>query len=172
MRWLKITITLLIFISLNLSDPFVPNFSKYQIEKEGAKKASKRRLNELLVAEFSESNLLELLILLGAPSPEIIVKQSKLETGWYKSRLFIYENSLFGMHYPRLRDTYSDRFVMADNGSKCASYGSWQSSVLDMLLYLNYYEELGYSTANYYKFLKDVGYCEGTQYTNILKSMT
>lgn len=168
----KITLITLLIIFLNFEPSLAPTLSKHQTENKEANKASKRRLNELLVAEFSEEVLLELLILLDAPSPDIIVKQSKLETGWYKSRLFIYENSLFGMHVAYVRDTYSDRYVIADNGAKCASYGSWQSSVLDMLLYLDYYESLGYSTVNYYKFLKDVGYCEGAQYTNILKSMT
>lgn len=172
MRWLKITVIALMLTFLSSEGLLAPSLSMYQRHCKEVSKERKTRLNELMTAKFSEGNLLELLILLGAPSPKIIVKQAKLESGWFKSRLFVYENSLFGMHYPRLRETYSDRYVIADNGSKCASYGSWQSSVLDLLLYLDYYEKLGYSTANYYKFLKDAGYCEGAQYTNILKSMT
>ena len=172
MRWLKITVITLMLIFLSSEGLLAPDLSMYQRHCKEVSKERKTRLNQLMTAEFTQNNLYELLVLLEAPSPEIIVKQAKLESGWFKSRLFVYENNLFGMHYPRVRETYSDKYVIADNGSKCASYGSWQSSVLDLLLYLDYYEELGYSTANYYKFLKLAGYCESDKYTNILKSMT
>jgi len=169
----RICIVIFLFlICISFKQVYAPNLSTYQIHCKEVTKERIIRLDELLTAEFSESNLRELLMLLDAPSPDIIVKQSKLETGWYKSKLFVYHNSLFGMHYPRLRDTYSDRYTIADNGSKCASYGSWQASVLDLLIFFEYCESFGYSTANYYKFLVDVGYCEKDIYINILKKMS
>jgi len=148
-----------------------PNLSEHQTRVKRENMMRITRLNELMVAEFSPENLKELLILLKAPEPDIILKQAKLESGWFTSRLFKYHNNLFGMHYPRTRDTYSDRYTIADNGSRVASYGSWQSSVLDLLLYFEYYESRGYSTEDYYTFLVRVGYCEKGTYVNILKGM-
>ena len=167
----KICIVILVIL-LCFNQLLAPNLSKYQRHCKEATKERIIRLNELMTAEFSENNLRELLVLLNAPSPNIIVKQSKLETGWYKSKLFIYQNNLFGMHFANRRDTYSDRYVIADNGSKVASYGSWQSSVLDLLLYFNYYDKLGYDLTNYYEFLVDAGYCENDRYINIIKNMS
>ncbi len=166
-------LTFTIFLILTCFNQLsAPNLSEYQTELKQENMMRITRLNELMVADFSPENLKELLILLKAPEPNIIFNQAKLESGWFKSRLFIYQNNLFGMHYPRTRDTYSDRYVIADNGARVASYGSWQSSVLDLLLYFEYYESRGYSTADYYSFLVKVGYCEKSVYVNILKSMS
>jgi len=168
----KVCILILLILTC-FSYLFAPNLNNYQREQKEENIRLIVRLDYLFnYAEFSEENLRELLILLKAPAPEIIINQAKLETGWFKSRLFKYHNNLFGMHYPRIRDTYADMYTIADNGSKCASYASWQSSVLDLLLYIDYYENLGFSTINYYKFLTDVSYCEKDTYVNILKRMT
>lgn len=163
-------LTLLILTCFN--SLFAPNLSMYQEHCKQVTKERIVRLNQLMTIEFSEDNLRELLVLLDAPNPTIIIKQAKLETGWFKSKLFVYHNNLFGMHVAYVRDTYSDRYTIADNGAKVASYGSWQSSVLDLLLYFEYYENLGYDTEDYYKFLVDVGYCEKNIYINILKKMS
>jgi hypothetical protein len=166
-------ICIVIFLILTcFNQLFAPNLTNTQEEQKNTNKERIVRLDELMTAEFSVDNLKELLILLNAPDPEIILNQAKLETGWFKSRLFVYHNNLFGMHFPRHRETYSDRYTIADNGSKCASYGSWQSSVLDLLLYFEYYESRGYDTKDYYGFLVDVGYCEKNIYVNILKRMS
>lgn len=165
--WILILLILTCFFN-----SYAPKLNEYQQGDKNSNMDRIVRLDELMSAEFSPENLKALLIILEAPDPEIILKQAKLETGWFKSRLFVYENNLFGMHFPRDRDTYSDRYVIADNGSKVASYASWQSSVLDLLIYFEYYENRGYSTENYFKFLVDVGYCEKDAYTNILKNMS
>lgn len=172
MKCIKITTILLIVIFLNSEPSFAPNLSKYQLEQKQSNMRRMIRLNELMSASFSPENLMELIVLLDMPSPEIIFKQAKLETGWFRSNLFKNHNSIFGMHYPRVRDSYSHEYTIADNGRRVASYRSWQSSVLDMKLFIQYYEGLGYDPVNYYKFLVNVGYCEKDIYTNILKNMT
>ena len=77
----KICIVILVIL-LCFNQLLAPNLSKYQRHCKEATKERIIRLNELMTAEFSENNLRELLVLLNAPSPNIIVKQSKLETGW------------------------------------------------------------------------------------------
>ena len=172
MKWQKIITTILIITFLNSGELYAPNLNSQDKEQKEQNKERTVRLEELMSVEFSESNLRELLVLLEASHPDIVIKQMKLETSWFTSRVFKEFNNLAGMHFPRVRDSYSYEYGIADNGRRVAKYRSWQSSVLDYLLLVNYYEQLGYDSSNYYKFLSDIGYCEGNQYTNILKSMT
>ena len=166
----RICISILLILTC-FNSLFAPNLSNYNEEQKEKNIERIYRLDELMLSEFSEENLKELLILLEVPNYEIIINQCRLETGWFKSKLFVYHNNLFGMHYPTHRETYSNKYIIADNGAKCASYVSWQLSVLDLLLYFDYYESRGYNTDDYYKFLTDVGYCEKEIYIDILMSM-
>lgn len=152
---------------------FAPELSIELRENKEFVKQYERNYNDLMNIEFSEKNLRKLLIFLNVDHVETVINQTKIETGWYKSRLFVYENNIIGMHYPRLRDTYSDKYVVADNGAKCASYASWQSSVLDYVLYINYWKSFGYDTSDYNKFLVDVHFCEkGSYYIELLNKMS
>jgi len=173
MQWLKITVITLSIIFLNIGQLFAPNLSEHQIEEKEANKASKTRLNELLVAEFSPQNLQELLILLKTPNPEIAYRQARLESGNFTSRVFKEGNNLFGIHYPRIRDSYAFEYMIADGNRKVSKYRSWQSSCLDYVLLVKYYEDLGYNSDDYYAFLTEIHYCElGSRYIDILKSMS
>lgn len=162
-------LTLLILTCFN--SLFAPNLSMYQEHCKQVTKERIVRLNQLMTIEFSEDNLRELLVLLDAPNLIIIIEQMRLETGRFTSPLFLNHNNLTGMHYPRVRDTYASGYTIADNGRKCSSYKSWQSSVLDFLLRIEYYENLGYSSNDYYSFLENTGYCEKDGYADLLKSM-
>lgn len=141
----------------------------------------------LMNAEFSEENLYNLLNILWDAQytmessriylpPDIIdkiMRQSIVETGKFTSPLFKNHDNLFGMHYPLKRESYSYEYTIADKGRKVSSYGSWQSSVLDFILYLDYYISRGYNYKEYYKFLLDVGYCElGERYIYMLKNVS
>ena len=135
-------------------------------------KASKRRLNELLLAEFSPENLKDLLILLETPNPSLIYRQARLESGNFTSRVFLEANNCMGMHLARIRPSTSNGFIIADRGRKVAKYDTWVDGILDFVLYLRYYESLGYDTSNYEEFLTLSGYCESPRYVKLLKSMT
>lgn len=166
----KLVFFIILMTTLSLQAPELSDKDK---EKKELNKQDDRDLNYLMESEFSEENLLKLLNILGVTHAEEAVKQSKLETGWFSSRLFTEHNNLFGMHFPRVRDTYAHEYTIADNGRKVASYRSWVSSVLDFVLYLDYYKSLGYSTDNYHQFLVDVGYCEkGAYYIKLLKMIS
>lgn len=169
MKRLCITI---IIVFVGFKSLYAPDLPEVTTKQKEANMERIIRLDELMSAEFSPGNLKALLFYLEAPHPEIIFNQMKLETGWFRSNVFKNFNNLMGMHYPRIRDSYSFEYGIADNGRKVAIYRSWQSSVLDMLLYIEYYESLGYDSSDYYQFLRDIGYCEKDTYTNILKSMT
>lgn len=162
----------LIIILLNSEPLFAPTLTKYQTEQQRSNMERITRLNELMSSSFSPENLMELIILLEMPSPDIIFKQAKLESAWFSSRVFKEGLNLFGMHLPRVRETTANSYIIADNGRKVAKYDTWIDSVLDMKLFIEYYEDLGYDPLNYYDFLIAIGYCEKDIYTNILKKMS
>lgn len=164
----RIVFLILVLISLN---SYAPELSKENKEARELNRENQRELERLMTAEFSEDNLRNLLILLNVDHVEIIINQAKIESGWYKSPLFKNHNSLFGMHYPLIRDSYAYEYTIADNGRKCASYRSWQSSVLDFILRIEYYKNLGFPTKDYYLFLEETNYCEKDIYIDLLKSM-
>lgn len=161
-----------IAIFINFNSLFAPELSKEQEKVKQVTKANQVRLDELMNAEFSSDALRELLMLIGAPSPDIIYNQARLETANFTSRVFKEANNLYGMHFARVRSTTASGYIIADNRSKVAKYDSWVDSCLDLMLYFEYYKGLGYNTEDYYSFLISVGYCEKDSYVNILKSMT
>lgn len=164
---------LIVAITLISSNLCAPELNYNDKELKELNKSNIIELESLMFADFSKENLRRFLELLIAPHADIIMNQAKLESGWFKSRLFVYQNNLFGMHYPYRRETYSDKYVIADNGARVASYGSWQSSVLDLLIYFEYYKDKGYDMTNYYQFLIDAGYCvKGSKYVLTLIRMS
>jgi hypothetical protein len=174
---MKCVIITLIVIFINLSTfkgLYTPNLSNYVTEQKESNIERKIRLNEILnQKEFSEQALRELLVLLEVPDPKISFNQARLETGNFTSRVFKEGNNLFGMHMPRVRDTYAFEYMIADNNRRVAKYRSWQSGVLDYVLLIKYYSDLGYDTTCFYTFLININYCElGGGYLDILKQMT
>lgn len=96
--------------------------------------------------------------------PHIVLAQAKLETGDFRSRIFIQNNNLFGMKMPRRRTTTA-------HGSKSsyANYPAWEHSVIDLRLYYSIYME-GKNEKEVYAFLRKY-YAEDPNYINKLKTI-
>jgi len=172
MKYVKLTQVLIVMAMLSCKPLLAPNLDKYQLEQKQSNMRRIARLDELMSSDFSPENLRELLFLLDAPDPQVIYNQARLETANFTSNVFRRTNGCFCMHLPRVRPTTSNGYIIADNGSRVAKYDTWVDSVLDLLLYFEYYEGLGYDTSDYYSFLVEAGYCElGSTYVVILKSM-
>jgi len=80
---------------------------------------------------------------------EIVLKQSILETGWYKSYSCRERHNLFGFRYK----------------GKYLVFDKWQDSV-------DYYvrwQKRHYKEGDYYKFLEDRGYAEDKEYIRKLQ---
>jgi uncharacterized FlgJ-related protein len=105
--------------------------------------------------EFSPNNLLILLEYYNIKKPDKVVKQSKLETGHFTSKVFIENNNLFGMGYPRVRTTTS---VIDSNGY--AKYKNYIESIKDYKLYQLYY----YKGGSYDSFLLQSKYSQDSNY--------
>ncbi len=73
------------------------------------------------------------------------------------------------MHLPYIRKTKAIGSIAADN-ARVAVFDSWQSSVLDLKLYIEYWDSLGYNVKDFKNFLTKVGYCEKPTYVKDLEA--
>jgi len=82
---------------------------------------------------------------------DIILKQSILETGWYKSYSCRKRHNLFGFRYK----------------GKYLEFDTWQESID----YMIWWQGRHYKGGDYYEFIKKIGYAEDPEYINKLKSI-
>lgn len=121
-------------------------------------------------AEFNIETLKAALLFCNIAHPEIVLRQSKIETSHFKSGVFKRSNNLFGMKYSTKRKNTAISFIYADKG-KVATYSNWFNSVQDYALLVNDFHAAK-NKSNYYKFLEEIGYCEKSgYYTELLKRM-
>ena len=85
--------------------------------------------------------------------PEIVVAQSVLETGHYKSQQCLQHNNLFGLY-----DSKNKRYYRFDH---------WTHSILAYKQKVQY----KYKGGDYYEFLKRIGYAEDSLYVEKVKSI-
>lgn len=89
---------------------------------------------EVKEVPFSEENLKQELEKLCINHPEIVLKQAKLETGNFKSELFLKAHNLFGMKIAKIRPRLQ-RGNYKIGSETYAKYNTWQESVLDYALW-------------------------------------
>ncbi|MGE5348286.1 MAG: glucosaminidase domain-containing protein [Actinomycetota bacterium] len=118
---------------------------------------------------FSEELLVKCLKLEGIKYQDVVLLQSRLETGYYTSDIFLNGNNLFGMKYPAFRPTVATG-VYKDH----ARYEHWSDSVIDYALWQQYYMSRGYLIGDgqdsdfYLVFLKSIPYAEDKRYVSKL----
>lgn len=122
---------------------------------------------------FSEELLQKCLDYEGVKYQDIVMLQSRLETGHYTSDIFLNGNNLFGMRYPNRRPT-----VATGVYNEHAQYAHWSDSVIDYALWQKYYLSRGYRIGGgedndfYLIFLKCVRYAEDPRYVPKLVEMS
>jgi flagellum-specific peptidoglycan hydrolase FlgJ len=122
---------------------------------------------------FSEDLLKKCLDYEGIKHQEIVILQSRLETGNYSSDIFLNGNNLFGMKYPNRRPT-----VAAGIYKEHAKYTHWSDSVVDYALWQEYYLSRGYRIGDSYDndfylvFLKSIPYAADPRYISKLVKMS
>jgi flagellum-specific peptidoglycan hydrolase FlgJ len=95
--------------------------------------------------------------------PDIVLAQSILETGWFKSRLASEQNNIFGMMQPRKRPTTST----GAGPSGFATYATIADSVEDYFLRQRYFKIPDSPDAEtYIRATKDSGYATDPQYVD------
>lgn len=113
--------------------------------------------------EFSEDKLINLIKKLKIKFPYIILAQSKIETGHFKSKIFKENNNLFGLKEAKQRAS-----TAKGTQNNHAYYEDWTYSVYDYALYSCRYLS-GFKTEDeYLSYLKE-NYAEDPKYINKIK---
>lgn len=113
--------------------------------------------------EFSEDKLIDMLTDLNIKFPHIVLAQSKLETGQFKSNIFKENHNLFGMKEAKIR-------VNLAKGTQYghAFYNNWIESVYDYAFYQSTYLSRIKTEEQYFEYL-DQSYAEAENYVEALK---
>jgi len=109
----------------------------------------------MLVGKAQAQDTLQVKALLeayGVKHVDIVVRQSVVETGWYKcTKCSLDKNNLFGFFYK----------------GKYLEFETWQESVK----YYYWWQSKLYKGGDYYEFLKRIGYAEDPNYIYKLKTV-
>lgn len=122
---------------------------------------------EMMDLEFRDSVSL-FIKQMNMQHPDIVLAQSILESGNFKSKIFIENNNLFGMKEPLSRNTVA---LGTKNGH--AYYKNWQHSVIDYALYQSSYffnSKRDYGRQDYLERLSR-SYAQDPNYINKLKKV-
>lgn len=129
---------------------------------------NKEELSELLKQyenlELNEKNVLILIKICNIQFQEIVLKQAKLESGNFKSRMAKINNNLFGMKKPYSRETFATKKTKWGY----SVYTNWVYSIGDYKLWQGFKT---IKTKNYFSYLKKRGYYTDPKYRKKLKSI-
>ena len=115
--------------------------------------------------EFSEEKLIEKITELNFRYPHIILAQAKLESGHFKSTIFLENNNMFGMREAKLRAN-----LAKGTNREHAYYDSWQECVYDYALYYSTYLSDIKTEGEYFEYLRQ-NYAEDPTYVQRLKQI-
>jgi uncharacterized FlgJ-related protein len=114
---------------------------------------------------FSEAKLKEYLVELNIKFPHIVFAQAKLESGNFKSTIFLENNNLFGMKVARRRPTTNK----GENRGH-AYFNSWRECVVDYAFYQAAYLNEIKTESQYLQYLRE-NYAENPQYYEKVKNL-
>lgn len=115
--------------------------------------------------EFSEVKLIEKIKELNFKFPHIILAQAKLESGHFKSTIFLENNNMFGMKEAKLRAN-----LAKGTNRNHAYYETWQDCILDYALYYSTYLSDIRTEGEYFEYLRQ-NYAEDPTYVQRLKEI-
>lgn len=99
-------------------------------------------------------NVYELILKHNLSHPEIVLAQSILETGWYKSDLCLQKNNLFGLYNSRKMEYFQ--------------FDHWEESIIGYKEMVQYKHRPG---EDYYIFLERINYAESKDYNKTIKKI-
>ncbi len=115
--------------------------------------------------KFSEERLKQFILELNIRFPHIILAQAKLESGYFKSRMFRENNNFFGMKVAKRRPT-------TNKGEQYghAYFDSWKDCVVDYAFYQAAYLNDLKTEEQYFAYL-GANYAEDPTYVEKLKKI-
>jgi hypothetical protein len=114
---------------------------------------------------FSVENLKAEIVKQGIKYPNIVLAQAVLESGHFKSDIFLDNHNIFGMKKPSVRKTKAT----GENRGH-ATFNNWVDSVID---YKMFQDQNGYSNLSVNDYMKKLGtdYCPGCNYEKKIKEI-
>jgi hypothetical protein len=114
---------------------------------------------------FSVENLKSEIVKQGIKYPNIVLAQAVLESGHFKSDIFLDNHNIFGMKKPSVRKTKAT----GENRGH-ATFNNWVDSVID---YKMFQDQNGYSNLSVNDYMKKLGtdYCPGCNYEKKIKEI-
>lgn len=144
------------FSILNATTTENPTIVKYEYDHVVLK--SNNIKNIYYNVEFSEAKFLEALKYFDIKESKWVVAQAKLETGYYKSKLFKEHNNLFGIYNSKTKSFFK--------------YKHWSESILAYKMYFQNDRRYNPSKYNNYgEYLTKIGYAEDKEYIRKLKTI-
>lgn len=125
-------------------------------------KPVKNITKEQIVQEITfEDSVYNYILELNIQHPEVVLRQARIESGNFKSRVFLENNNMFGMKIPNRRPN-----MVSGSNRGYAVYNSWQESIIDYALY-QVYSGKNLSKEDYINMLNN-NYAEDAEYLNKL----
>jgi len=115
--------------------------------------------------QFTKEKMVTMLQDLNVKFPWIPMAQSIIETGYWRSDIFLENNNLFGMKKAKSRIT-----TATGTNKNHATYKTWRESVYDYAFYQSRYLGKVGSEEQYFQFLS-ASYAEDTTYISKLKNI-
>lgn len=116
---------------------------------------------QIIQALTFEDSVYTYILELNIQHPDIVFRQARIESGNFKSRVFLENNNMFGMKIPSKRPN-----MVSGSNRGYAVYNSWQESVIDYALY-QAYSGKNLTKEDYVKMLNN-SYAEDVNYLNKL----
>lgn len=130
--------------------------------KSAYNKSVENITKEQIIQEISfEDSVYNYILELNIQHPEVVLRQARIESGNFKSRVFLENNNMFGMKIPSKRPN-----MVSGSNRGYAVYNNWQESVIDYALY-QVYSGKNLSKEDYINMLNN-NYAEDTEYLNKL----
>lgn len=114
-------------------------------------------------SSFSKAKLAQMFKDLNIRFPHIVMAQAIIESGHFKSNIFLVNHNLFGMKKARMRCTTAKSTNLGH-----AYYDNWQESVYDYALFQSRYLHDLKTEADYLEYL-DRNYAEAKDYDLMIK---
>ena len=109
-----------------------------------------------------EDSVFTYIVELNIKHPDVVLKQAKIESGNFKSKVFLENNNMFGF-----KKAFKRANTQIDTNRGYAVYDSWQECVIDYALYQTYSaKNLG--REEYINFLGK-HYAEDPNYKNLIR---
>lgn len=161
MAYLK---TILVFLGLFA----ILSYFMYQYGIKDSIRAMSVEERIILINEadpFTKNKMAEMLMELNVNFPWIPMAQSMIETGNWKSDIFVENNNLFGMKEAKSRIT-----TAIGTNKNHAEYNTWRESIYDYAFYQSRYLGKIKTENDYYAYL-EASYAEDPRYIYKIKEM-